>query len=377
MHLVRAGELDASALALVLANMRDPTERRGDLLAQWAANRRAQLRLGELASEHGSRRLTERGAELIEWTARRVADFVRSVPRVVARASDVLDAPGGRGPAPQIVVALQRRGRELVLDFTGTSAQLGASLNATRAVTDAAVAYVVHLLLPPGTPINEGSRAGVRIVAPPGTLVHATYPAPVAAGNVETSQRIVDTLLRAFAQWWPERIPAASSGTMSNLSFGGEHAGRRFAYYETIAGGAGASPAGDGAHAVHTHMTNTRNTPLEELERRLPVRVTRYTVRRGSGGAGARLGGDGVERSLTFLVPANVAWIADRTESSPWGLAGGGEGARGSAAIITRGRRRALGGRATLAVAAGAELVLATPGGGGHGKSRRARTSLL
>ncbi|MCC7012612.1 MAG: hydantoinase B/oxoprolinase family protein [Planctomycetes bacterium] len=372
-HLVRRGALDGQVLALLLANMRDSGERRGDLLAQWAANRRGVARMAELASEQHPSILGKRSSELIEWTQRRVAALIRSLPSRTVRFADVLDPVQPGGAPVRIQVALKRAAGELVVDFSGSDAQLGSSLNATRAVTEAAVAYVLQLLLPPGTPINEGSRAGVRVVTPQASVVDAAYPAPVAAGNVETSQRIVDVLLGAFARWLPGQIPAASSGTMSNLSFGGAHAGRRFAYYETIAGGAGAGPQCDGAHALHTHMTNTRNTPIEEFERRFPVRITRSTVRRGSGGAGAHCGGDGVEKCFVFLAPAHVAWIAERTLSRPWGLDGGEPGAGGNARVRLGGRSRSVAGRSKFSVAAGDVFELATPGGGGHGRAARRR----
>ncbi|MCY3003154.1 MAG: hydantoinase B/oxoprolinase family protein [Planctomycetota bacterium] len=367
-HLVRGGAVEGELLALLLANLRDARERRGDLLAQWAANRRAQTRIEELAAEHGVATLAARGSGLVAWTAARVAELIERLPRRALTFEDTLEPPQPGAGRVRIHVRIARVGRELVVDFSRSSPQLGSSLNATLAVTEAAVAYVLQLLLPPGTPINEGCRAGVRIVTRPGTVVDARYPAPVAAGNVETSQRLVDTLLGALAPAFPDRIPAASSGTMSNLSFGGLHAGSTFAYYETIAGGAGASPRGPGAHAVHTHMTNTRNTPIEEFERRFPVRVARCTVRRGSGGKGARAGGDGIEKRLEFLAPARVAWIADRTSAGPWGLAGGGRGAVGRAEHVRKAGRRALGARATLSVERGDALELFTPGGGAHGR---------
>ena len=368
-HLVRGGKLVPEILALLRANLRDAREREGDLLAQWAANRRAELRTVELAAEHGAADLSQRAGDLIEWTSSRVRELVRQFPSRRITFRDALEPSRAGGAPVELVLHLRRRGGELELDFRDSAEQQGASLNATRAVTEAAVAYALALLLPSGTPINEGSRAGVRILTRAGSVVDASYPAPVAAGNVETSQRLVDVLLGAFAQVFPERIPAASAGTMSNLSFGGTHAGRGFAYYETIAGGAGASPLGPGAHALHTHMTNTRNTPIEELEQRFPVRLERCTVRRGSGGRGQRAGGDGIEKTLRFLVPARAAWIGDRSTAGPWGLHGGAAGAPGELALLRDGRARALGSRATVELAAGDQLQVTTPGGGGHGRA--------
>ena len=370
-HLVRAGELVPELLALLRANLRDAREREGDLLAQWAANRRAAARLADLAAEHGAEELSLRARALVEWTAARVGELVSRFPARRVTFRDSLE-PARVGGAPvELVLHLRRVRGELELDFRDCADQQGASLNATRAVTEAAVAYSLALLLPQGTPINEGSRAHVRILTRPGSVVDASYPAPVAAGNVETSQRLVDVLLGAFAAVFPERIPAASAGTMSNLSFGGVHAGASFAYYETIAGGSGASAEGPGAHAVHTHMTNTRNTPIEEFERRYPVRLERCTVRRGSGGAGRARGGDGIEKRLRFLVAARAAWIGDRSSVGPYGLAGGAAGATGSLAHLRDGIQRPLGPRATLELAPGDELSVKTPGGGGHGRAPR------
>jgi N-methylhydantoinase B len=235
------------------------------------------------------------------------------------------------------------------------------------------VFYVLRLLLPPGTPTNDGVLADVDVLTRPGSLVDARYPSAVAAGNVETSQRLVDVLLGAFARAWPGRMPAASSGSMSNLTLGDRGAARAFGYYETIAGGAGASAAGPGAHAVHTHMTNTRNTPIEALENELPVRVRRYAVRRGSGGAGARRGGDGIVRELELCARARATFVATRRDVGPWGLEGGGPGATGTARVCRAGARAwaplAPGGVVDLEP--GDRLELATPGGGGHGRAPR------
>jgi N-methylhydantoinase B len=332
--------------------------------------------MAELAREHAPRELARRAEQSIERTAQCLQQFVRGLPRRSVRFEDQLDPLTPGGEPVWIRVALRRTGSELEIDFRGSAAQLGQSLNATRAVTEACVAYVLQLLLPAGTPLNEGCRACVRLITPPASVVDAAYPAPVAAGNVEVSQRIVDVLLGAFAQWFDGRIPAASAGTMSNLSFGGSLLGRRFAYYETIAGGAGASARAAGAHAVHTHMTNTRNTPIEELERRLPVRVERCSVRRGSGGRGVHAGGDGIEKELRFLAPTELAWIADRTRSAPWGLRGGAPGDRGSAYLLRGRSTQRLDGRVVLALRAGERFVIHTPGGGGFGRATPRRKSI-
>src|SRR5207247_1628425 len=238
-------------------------------------------------------------------------------------------------------------------------------LDANFAVTRSAVLYVFTALAPTPIPPNEGVAWPLRIVAPEGSIVHARFPAAVAGGNVETSQRIVDVLLRALARALPARLPAASAGTMNNLALGGTFRGRSFAYYETVAGGAGAGPGGPGLSAVHTHMTNTMNTPVEALEAYYPLRVRRYGVRRGSGGPGRHRGGDGVVREIEFLTPAEVTLLAERRRVPPYGLGGGGPGATGRDWIVRAGRRRRLRAKASLTVRAGDRLLIETPGGGG------------
>jgi N-methylhydantoinase B len=371
-RLVRGGALDREVLALLLANMRVPREREGDLLAQWSANRLGAQRVLELVAEHGVREIERRARELNAWTRALVAEALRGIRDGRLSFEDELEEPLAPGGRARIRLALEKRGGRLRFDFRATDAVPGSPLNTVRAVTVSAVFYVLRALLPSGAPTNEGVLAPAEILTRPGTLVDAVYPASVAAGNVETSQRIVDVLLGALAPALPGRIPAASAGTMSNLTFGGsDAAGEPFAYYETIAGGAGAGPRRAGRSAVQTHMTNTRNTPVEALEAHLPVRVLRYAVRRGSGGSGARRGGDGVEKVLAFLAPVHLAWVAERQRRGPWGLAHGGPGRPGRAELLGSGRGRAerLGARVARVLPAGARVRLATPGGGGHGRA--------
>jgi N-methylhydantoinase B len=371
--LVRAGAVRTDVLALLLANMRVARERRGDLMAQWAANRLGAERMGQLAAEHGARELALRARDLSAWTRARVAREIARFPARAVRFEDVLELPSPAGAVARLRVAVRRRGKRLEVDLRACDDQVEGGLSTTRAVALSAVFYVLRLLLPPGTPTNDGVLADVDVLTRPGSLVDARYPSAVAAGNVETSQRLVDVLLGAFARAWPGRMPAASSGSMSNLTLGDRGAARAFGYYETIAGGAGASAAGPGAHAVHTHMTNTRNTPIEALENELPVRVRRYAVRRGSGGAGARRGGDGIVRELELCARARATFVATRRDVGPWGLEGGGPGATGTARVCRAGARAwaplAPGGVVDLEP--GDRLELATPGGGGHGRAPR------
>lgn len=373
-RLVRAGEVDRPLMDLLLANMRVPREREGDLLAQWSANRVGARRLAELAEEHSPAELALRAAGLMDWTEQLLGRALGELPDRAVEFADHLELPPGEaGERAAIRVRLRVRRGRVDVDLRATDDQVGAGLNTPRAVALSAVFYCLRLLLPPGTPTNDGLMRRVRVHTRPGSLVDARYPAPVAAGNVETSQRLVDVLLGALGRLAPRTFPAASAGTMSNLTFGGEFEGRAFTYYETIAGGAGASDRGPGAHALQTHMTNTRNTPIEAFESEYPVRVLECTVRRGTGGAGREAGGDGVRKRLRFLAPARVAWIADRQRTGPWGLAGAADGEPGGARHFPAGRSARgvdLEGKCTLAVDAGDELELETPGGGGFGARR-------
>jgi len=377
LRLVRGGVIERETLALVLANMRCPDEREGDLLAQWATNEIGERRLLSMAREHGATELRRRAGELMDWTERLTRSLLRSLPDGRARFEDELaDAQGAR---LVIRLVLEKRGPRLTCDFRATDAAPTSALNATRAVTLSAVFYALRALLPPGTPTNDGVLRPATVLTRPGTLVDAAYPSGVAAGNVETSQRIVDVLFGALARFVPGRIPAASAGTMSNLTFAGRRRGpsgrvdEPFTYYETIPGGAGAARQGPGASGVQTHMTNTRNTPIEALEAGYPVRIACLGLRRGSGGRGRARGGEGVVKRLRFLSDAQAAFVGDRHARGPWGLAGGGPGAPGR----LRWRRspsapwQALPAQWSGRMPAGAELEVATPGGGGYGRPGR------
>ncbi|TAJ10475.1 MAG: hydantoinase B/oxoprolinase family protein [Planctomycetota bacterium] len=370
LKLVRGGRFDRPILELLLANMRVPREREADLDAQWAANRAGARRLAELCAEHGRAVLVRRAAELLEWSARACRAELALLPRGRFEVEDVLEVPGAsRDGLARIRLRLELARSGATFDFRTTDDQLESPLNTVHAVVVSAVLYALRLLLPAHTPTNDGVLAPVRVRTRRGSLVDACYPAPVAAGNVETSQRLVDVILAGFDRALPGRLPAASSGTMANLSFGGHDArGAAFTYYETIAGGAGAGPERDGQSAVHTHMTNTRNTPIEAFELAFPARVERLDVRRGSGGRGARRGGDGVEKVVRFLAPVRGAWVAERSLAGPIGRAGGARGACSEAELALDGApKRRLGSKAAFDAPAGARLTVRTPGGGGHG----------
>lgn len=369
LRLVRGGRTDEQLLRLILANVRTPEEREGDLRAQLAAMARGEIRLRELTARHGLARIETLGAALVSYSERMMRAALASLPRGRFAFEDTLDDDGaGGGPVP-IRAAITLDARGALIDFSGSSPQREGPVNANLAVTTSAVFYVFRCLLREDVPATAGLLRPLRIMAPEGTVVNALPPAAMAAGNVETSQRITDVLLGALAQAIPERIPAASSGTMNNLSLGGwdPRRGRRFAWYETIAGGMGASAAHPGQSAVHTHMTNSWNTPVEAFEHDYPLRIRAYRVRRGSGGPGARRGGDGIVREFEFLTPADVTLLADRRLRPPYGLAGGGAGAPGISLLRSKGATRRLPGKTTLRVAAGDCLRIETPGGGGFG----------
>jgi len=378
--LARGGRIQPDPLALLLANVRTPEEREGDLMAQVAACRLGERRLGELLERYKARRLGAVAEGLQAYSARLMQAALARIPSGTYRAEDWLDDDGyGSGPVG-LRVAVRIAGGRAVVDFRGSSPQCTGPVNAVYAITWSAVFYVFRCLLGEDVPACAGLMAPIEVHAPGGSVVNARAPAAVAAANVETSQRVVDVLLRALARALPRRIPAASSGTMNNVAFGGTdpRTGRPFAYYETIAGGMGARPSADGLSGVHTHMTNSLNTPIEALETAYPLRVLRYSLRRNSGGWGKFRGGDGITREIEFLTEVRGSILSDRREIPPYGLAGGEAGRAGvnrlrigSRHYVTgkgAGRWRRLGGKASFHAPAGSVLRIETPGGGGWGK---------
>lgn len=366
-----AGELNQAVYDLILANVRTPQEREGDLWAQVAANTRGAMRLRELVSRYGQGEVRDYMGELLAYTERLTRRLLASLPPGAYSFTDALDDDGVDSEPVTIQASVHIEGERAVVDFSGSSAQVRGSLNAVYAITLSAVFYVFRSLIGLDVPNNSGCLAPIQVIAPPGTVVNARPPAPVAGGNVETSQRIVDVLLGALAQAAPDRIPAASQGTMNNLTIGGrdEAKSAAFAYYETMAGGMGARPDGDGPSALHSHMTNTLNTPVEALEFAFPLRVNRYEIRAGTGGKGRYRGGDGVRRDIQVLVPAQVTLLTDRRRLRPYGLAGGFPGEPGENVLIHNdGREEKLPGKGSFELAAGDTLSLRTPGGGGWGK---------
>jgi N-methylhydantoinase B len=339
---------------LLLANMRNPDERRGDLRAQLAAHRLAEHRLAELCDRRGRELVLAAMDELFAYSERRVRAAIAKLPDGRYEAADVLEAVEG-----QLVIraAVTVAGDEVEVDFTGTDPQHPGNLNCPLAVTRSACYFVVRCLTDPDVPASGGAFAPVAVLAPPGSLVNARPPAAVVAGNVETSNRIADVLFDALGHVVP--VPAQGQGTMNNLTFGNA----RFTYYETIGGGQGACPERDGPSGVHVTMSNTLNTPVEALELAYPLRVARYGLRVGSGGHGRRRGGDGVVREVVVLEPCRVSIVSERRARGPAGERGGEGGAPGR--NFVNGERVAA--KVTRALDAGDSVTIETPGGGGFG----------
>ena len=372
-RLVRNGELDNDVMRLILANVRSHDERRGDFQAQIGSLKTGATRLLEIIERRGEREAADYATHLIEYSARLMRHAIASIPNGAYEAEDALDDDGVSDGPVVIKVRIIIKGEKALVDFRGSAAQLAGPINAVEAITVSAVSYVFRCLLAGDVPASAGLMAPIEVIAPEGTVVNAVHPAAVAGGNVETSQRIVDVLFRALAQALPNRIPAASQGTMNNLTIGGidpraGSSGCEFSYYETVAGGMGARPEADGMSGVHTHMTNSLNTPAEALEYAYPLRVHEYRIRKGSGGKGKRNGGDGIIREIETLAPARMSLLADRRKRGPYGLSRGTDGQPGRAAIIRDGRMRKIGSKGSWELKAGDRIRIETPGGGGFGK---------
>jgi N-methylhydantoinase B len=366
--LIEAGEVNQDLLELLVANVRTPQERLGDLWAQVAANRRGEIRLQEYAVVYQANILHAAMQALIEYTERMTRELIRSIPNGVFKFEDFLDDDGVSPDPVQIIVAITINDDRAIVDFTGSAVQQQGSINAVYAITLSAVYYVFRCLFDTDIPNNAGLLRPIEVIAPQGTIVNAVSPAPVAGGNVETSQRIVDVLLGALAQALPEQIPAASQGTMNNITIGGkDQHGNPFTYYETIAGGMGARPEADGLDGVHTHMTNTLNTPVEALEYAYPLQVEKYEIIRQSGGAGKYRGGNGIRRDLKVLVPAQMTLLTERRKISPYGFAGGHTGKCGKNQIRRKGKEIPLPSKGTFELLSGDIISVQTPGGGGYG----------
>ncbi len=371
-RLAQRGQIDPDILAMLLANVRTPREREGDLTAQVAACRLGARRLEELVEKYGAPRTNLCLEALQRYSTALMREALLRIPDGNYQAVDYLDDDGFDSRPVRLRVAIQiRRGTALV-DFAGSSPACRGSVNAVMAITVSAVFYVFRCLLGEDVPACAGLLAPIEVRAPEGSVVNARPPAAVAAGTVETSQRIVDVLFKALASAIPHRIPAASSGTMNNISFGGidPRSGEPFVYYETVAGGMGARPTQDGLSGIHTHMTNSLNTPIEALESAYPVRVRSYSLRRGSGGAGKYRGGDGIVREIEFLSDVRGSILSDRRRLQPYGLSGGKPGKAGRNRLMISGRSTELSSKSSFEASAGSILRIETPGGGGWGRKK-------
>ena len=387
--IMRGGKIVGDVLAILLNNVRTPEEREGDLGAQIAACQTGSNRLREICKHYGIARATRAAADLLVYSEEIMRALLRTIPPGSYEAEDFLDDDGVTDKPIRIAVTIdvdvdassakKIRGSKstkhlpaVTIDFTGSDPQVQGAVNAVEAITCSACFYVFRCLLREDVPATSGLMRQIRVIAPLATVVNAKPPAAVAGGNVETSQRIVDVILKALAQAIPDRIPAAASGTMNNLTIGGidPRSGEPFAYYETIAGGMGARPTKDGVSAVHTHMTNSLNTPAEALEYAYPIRLGRYSLRPNSGGTGLHTGGDGIIREIEVLTDAQVTLLADRRSRGPYGLSGGADGARGRTIIVHNdASEEELTGKTSVRLRSGERIRVESPGGGGWGQA--------
>jgi N-methylhydantoinase B/oxoprolinase/acetone carboxylase alpha subunit len=363
---------DEEIFNMILANVRTPVERRGDLLAQIAANKRGLKRLEETIDKYGFTTIDDYSKYLIDYTESLFKALIADIPDGRYTFEDHLDDDGFETHEIVIKVCVEVTGDRLRIDFAGSSPQVKGGINTNRAVTYSAVLYVLTTLLAEDAPINSGIMRPVELKLPPRSIVNASRPAGLAGGNVETSQRITDVLMGALSKALPGKIPAASQGTMNNISFGGSG----FAYYETLGGGSGAGPSYHGESGVHVHMTNSLNTPVEALEIDYPVEIEKYGLRRNSGGKGKYNGGDGLTRTYKFLEDGSVSILSERRRTKPYGLEGGEPGEEGKNLLIRYTEDKEdketipLGSKANVEVKAGDVLEVNTPGGGGFGQRK-------
>jgi len=369
--LMSGGKLNTDVWDLILSNVRTPQEREGDLAAMLGANRTGERRLMEVVEKYGWNEVSRYVTEILNYSERMTRHAISVIPDGTYEAEDFLDNDGITDKPIAIRVRIQIKGDQAVIDFSRSDPQVQGSVNAVYAITASVVFYVFRTLVSLLIPSNAGGMRPLQIIAPEGTIVNARPPAAVCGGNVETSQRIVDVLYKCLAAAMPGRIPAASQGTMNNFTFGGvdPRTQKPVAYYETVSGGMGARPTMDGLSGVHTHMTNSMNTPVEALEHAYPVRMLRYSLRPESGGQGKCRGGDGVIRELRFLTKAQITVLSDRRKFPPYGLNGGEPGQRGMNVLIRKdGRREELPSKFSTSVEAGDILSIQSPGGGGWGR---------
>jgi N-methylhydantoinase B len=362
-RIIRHGELDEDMMLAITQATANPEQARGDFAAQISANRSGIARLAALVGNLGIENYLHSLNELNDYAERLAQSALQTIPDGIYRFRDLMDDDGCGAVDLPIEVAITVDGYRIHVDFTDTASQTSGNINCPLSVAAAAVFYVFRCLMPDHTPACAGSFRSITLSAPEGCLLHARRPAAVAAGNVETSTRVVDVVTGALAQALPDRMPAASQGSMNNLAMGSREKGSKWDYYETIGGGMGAGPENDGLVAVQTHMTNTLNTPIEVLETSFPIRIRRYALRDGSGGGGKHQGGDGLVREFEFLKPTSVTLLTERRKHAPWGLQGGSEGVCGRNLL----NDKELPAKISLQLQKNASLTVETPGGGGWG----------
>lgn len=380
-RLWRGGTVDDDLLRLVLANVRTPRERLGDLRAQAAGCRLGVARVEELCDRYGWDTLEAGMEEVLAYSERRMRAEIARFPRGVARFEDALDDDGTGSGEVVLRVAVEARGDRLVVDFTGSAPQTSGPLNAVLAVTASATYFAVRVATDPTIPANSGTYRPIEIIAPEGTVVHPVPPAAVVGGNLETAQRIVDVLLGALGVAMPDRAVGAAQGSMNNIAIGGidPRRGEPYTVYETIAGGVGGRAGGDGMDGVHSHMTNTLNTPIEALETAYPLEVVRYELLPGTGGAGEHRGGLGVRREIRAIDHrARVSLLTDRRRRAPYGVRGGAPGTVGrNVRVRGDGSEDVVPSKGTVVLEAGESLRIETPGGGGWGDPAKRRSDLF
>ncbi|MBW1980617.1 MAG: hydantoinase B/oxoprolinase family protein [Deltaproteobacteria bacterium] len=371
LKLVEGGAIDEKIMDFFLNNVRTPKERQGDFAAQVMGNVTGIRRMQELIAKYSLNVVDFYAKKLLDYAERLTRHTISLIPDGTYIFEDFMDDDGFSSDNIRIHVSLTIQGDRAVVDFRKSSPQVGGSINAVYAITLSAVLYVFRALVERDIPTNDGVLRPIAVQTRKGSVVDALFPAAVAGGNVETSQRIVDVILGALAQALPEKIPAASQGTMNNVTIGGidPRSGSPFAYYETIGGGMGATAAGDGESAVHSHMTNTLNTPIEALEYSYPFMVTEYSIRRGTGGRGRHRGGDGIVREIRLQAEADITVLSERRKLPPYGLFGGEPGAVGKNIIVLGGRHQEKPGKFSASLQQGDIVRIETPGGGGYGEA--------
>jgi N-methylhydantoinase B len=369
--LYRKRKLNKKLLNEILNSTRDPEEREGDFNAQVGALELGEKRLSETISKYSLKKVKQAGCELLDYSERLMKEVIKEIPDGVYEFEDYMDNDGAGTSKIPVKARITIKGKKARVDLRESSPKVRGNLNAPFSVTTAAVIYVFQCLAPSNMPLNSGPLRAVDILVDDDSMLNAKYPAAVVGGNVETSQRVVDVVFGALSKAVPKKVPAASAGSMSNFTFGGINpkTGSDYGYYETIAGGMGGRHGMDGVSAVQTHMTNTLNTPIESLERELPVMLNSYSIRKQSGGKGRYRGGNSIIREYKFLSDATVSMITERRKFAPYGIEGGSSGRKGVNTLISNGKKSKIEPKATFKVKKGDSIRIETPGGGGWGKN--------